>query len=378
VAIASAEPDGCEFDRFLAEAAKAADKKSALDAYLARQTSFPIVESTGDVHFVYRGKATDVAIVGDMIGDRREDAMQRFADTDLYHYTTRLEPDASVTYGFIVDYEKPVADPRNPRKGAGMFGDVSLLAMPAFRQTQAAAPAAGAPQGRLDTIEFTTHAGDKEKKRTAQVYLPPGYDAQAGARFPTLYIHDGKEALEKGGLKEVLDGIIGTQAAPVIGVFVTPDNPGELWQPDPYVEMLVKELVPKVDSTYRTIPRPSARASVGAGGAANVALACALSHPDVFQRVGSQSAFVLSRADYDAKIPGAEKQPLVIYMGWGTYDWRSSREAWDTARGNRELWALLRERGHRPSGGESPEGAGWSFWRGHAGEMVATLFPAAR
>jgi enterochelin esterase-like enzyme len=142
------------------------------------------------------------------------------------------------------------------------------------------------------------------------------------------------------------------------------------------VEMVATVLVPKVDATYRTIADPMARASVGAGGGANVALSCALKHLDLFQRVGIQSPFVLSRADYDAQIPAADKQPLVIVQRWGTYDWRSTREAWDTARGNRELWALLRERGHRPSGGESPEGAGWSFWRGHAAEMIATLFPA--
>ncbi len=370
-----------DFGRFLTEAAKAPDKGSVIDKYLTGQTSFPIIENTGAVHFVYRGKATDVAIVGDMIGDRREDPMLRLADTDLFYYSTRLEPDASVTYGFVVDYEKPIADPRNPRKGSGMFGDVSLLAMPAWQQAEFTAPPDTAGQGRLETMEFTSHVGGKEKKRTAQVYLPAGYDTRADSRFPTLYVHDGKEALEKGGMKNMLDALIGTKVDPLIGVFVLPDpeNPqGEFWQVDPYAEMIVTDLVPKIEERYRTVRQPSARASAGAGGGANVALACVLKHPEVFQRLGIQSAFVISRAGYEGQLSGAEKQPLVIFLKWGTYDLRSSREAWDTTKGNRDLWALLRERGYRPSGGETPEGTGWSFWRGHAGEMVTALFPRPR
>ncbi|HET6372369.1 MAG TPA: PQQ-binding-like beta-propeller repeat protein [Candidatus Polarisedimenticolia bacterium] len=371
--------DQTEFGRFLADAAKSSDKGAAIDKYLAGQKSFPIVESMGSVHFVYRGKATDVAIVGDMLGDRREDPMLRLPGTDLFYYSTRLEPDASITYGYIVDYEKPIPDPRNARKGSGMFGDLSMLAMPAWRQSEFTAPAAGSSQGRLETLEFTSHVGGKEKKRTAQVYLPAGYDSKAETRYPTLYVHDGKDALEKGEMKNALDALIGSKAEPVIAVFVHPDpnNPqGEFWRIDPYVEMVVTDLVPKIDETYRTVRQPWARASAGAGGGANEALACVLKHPDVFQRLGSQSAFVLARSDYEGQIPAADKQPLVVFLRWGTYDIRSSREAWDTARGNRELWTLMRDKGHTPSGGESPEGTGWSFWRGHTGEMITALFPA--
>ena len=71
----------------------------------------------------------------------------------------------------------------------------------------------------------------------------------------------------------------------------------------------------------------------------------------------------------------SNEEKLVDYLKWGTYDLRSSREAWDTTRGNRALWDLLRDRGHRPSGGETPEGGGWTFWRGHSAEMVTALFP---
>ncbi|MGH9869348.1 MAG: alpha/beta hydrolase-fold protein, partial [Candidatus Polarisedimenticolia bacterium] len=117
------------------------------------------------------------------------------------------------------------------------------------------------------------------------------------------------------------------------------------------------------------------RASVGFGGGGGQALACALKNPTLFQRLGALSPFVISRKDYEAQVPTAEKQPLVVWLGWGAYGTRSASEAVDTVQGNRELWGLLRERGHRPSGGESPEGSGWDIWRGRAGEMIAALFP---
>lgn len=368
------------FGRFLAEAGKTPDKSPAIDKYLAEQKSFPIVEANGAVHFVYRGKATDVGILGDMIGDRREDPMTRLVGTDLFHYSIRLTPGSAVAYGFLVDYEKATPDPRNPRKASGMFGDVSMLAMPGWKQTEPPGQSAAANQGRLETMEFTSKVGGKEKKRTAEVYLPAGYDADPDRRYPTLYVHDGKEALEKGDLKNVLDALIGTKASPLIAVFVVPDpeNPqGEFWMVQPYVEMIATELVPKIDEKYRTVGEPRARASVGAGGGANEALACVLKHPELFGRLGSQSPFVISRVDYEKQIPAADKQPMAIYMKWGAYDMRSTREAWDTAKGNRELFELVRERGHKPIGGESPEGTGWTFWRGHTGEMITALFPAA-
>ena len=37
--------------------------------------------------------------------------------------------------------------------------------------------------------------------RKAEVYLPPGYDS-SHARYPTIYVHFGKEALEQGGMKQ--------------------------------------------------------------------------------------------------------------------------------------------------------------------------------
>ncbi|RKZ08168.1 hypothetical protein DRQ32_09360, partial [bacterium] len=144
---------------------------------------------------------------------------------------------------------------------------------------------------------------------------------------------------------------------------------------DKYAEMVVDELMPKIDAAYRTIAEASSRASVGSGRCASRSMKFGVDRPDLFGRVGAQSALTGPEAFADLLEKGADVRPLVIYMDWGTYHMRSPHEAWSLVESNRELWAALRTAGYRPAGGESPEGFGWPIWDGHIDELLAALFP---
>jgi enterochelin esterase-like enzyme/outer membrane protein assembly factor BamB len=367
-----------EFGRFLDELERSNDKKAAIDAFLAQQDSFPIVEDNGAVHFLYRGEAEDVGIVGDVIGFRREDPMIRAAGTDLFHYSTRLEPNAAATYGYIVDFGEPAPDPMNDRAGSGLFGDVSWFAMPAWQAPDFLGEAKKNRQGRLEEISWKSDAREGQE-RHAQVYLPVGYRSTGDRRYPVAYVHHGKEALEVGRMKNALDNLIGDSVEPLIAVFVHADeeNPRGDLRNDKYPEMVANELVPLIDEKYRTIADPSGRASVGSGRGANVAMMSAFGHSDVFGRTGAQSA-TLRPASFAESMRGADDQPMVIYLDWGTYHLRSPHEAWDLADASREVWQHLREHGYRPAGGEVPEGYSWQCWNGHTDEMLEALFPLRR
>ncbi len=366
-----------DFGRFLAELETAADKAAVIDAFLARQTSFPLIEGSEFVHFIYRGPAEDVGIVGDMIGFRREDKMRRVPGTDLFTYSTRLEPTAALTYGFLVDYARQaVADPRNPRPGKGLFGDVSWFAMPAWTPPVFASAPAAQNSGHREDFEWTS-ALRGGKVRKAQIYLPPGYAADTARRFPTVYIHGGEDSLNQGETAKVLDAVIGSAVAPLIAVFILPDAADprlDQREEDLYLDMVLKELVPAIDQKYRTLATSAQRASAGTGSYAYFALLAALRQPDVFGKVALQGA-TLEPAQIAQQLGVAEERPLVIYQEWGTYHLRSPHEAWDLARANRELWALFRERGFKPTGGEVPEGFGWACWRAHTDDWLQTLFP---
>jgi len=365
-----------EFGRFLADVEHASDKSAVIDAFLEQQGSFPIIENSNIVHFVFRGEANDVGIVGDMIGNRREDPMIQVADTDLFHYSTRLEPDAAVTYGFIVDFADPVADPRNPNPGEGLFGEVSWLTMPAWVAPDILGEAAAERQGRLETVEWESRVREEAQTRTAQVYLPVGYDPDSDRRYPTVYVHRGDSALEEGKMKNTLDHLIGQTVEPLIAVFVIPvgeDPFDDLGDRPTYSEIVATELVPLIDQRYRTIDDPAARASIGTAGGGDAALFNAFHSSETFGRAGSVATILFD--DLEDEIPRADEHPLVVYQTWGTYHIRSPHEAWNAVVENRELWQALRDNGYRPAGGEAPVGFGWVCWHKQTGEMLETLFP---
>jgi enterochelin esterase-like enzyme/outer membrane protein assembly factor BamB len=368
------------FGVFLADVEKAGDKAAMIDTYLAAQSSFPIIEPSGAVHFVYRGEAEDVGIVGDMIGFRREDPMTRVAGTDLFYYSMVLEPTAAVAYGFIPDYGEAIADPRNAQTGRGLFGEVSWFAMPAWEAPAFLHPADAARQGRIETVSWTSEVREGQE-RSAKVYLPAGYDRDPERRYATVYIPDGQAALDDGVLQNALDNLISAQVEPVIAVFVMPhgDNPRrDLGDANGYAKMLATELVPRVDAAFRTIPERMSRATAGVAGAADIALISAFEHADVFGRVAAQSSTFLDPSAVIALLGDGNALPTVIYHEWGTYHLRSPHEAWDMAESNRVLWQALRDHGYRPVGGEVPDGFGWACWQGRTDDWLAALFPMHR
>ena len=362
-----------QFGQFLVSLQQAEDKSALIDAYLAEQRSFPIIESPGIVHFVYRGEAEDVGMVGDMIGSRREDPMRQVPGTDFFYYSARLESDAAVTYGFIPNYGEAIPDPLNPLTDTGLFGDLSWFAMPAWRGADFLRD--DAPTGRLESFTWESKLSEG-KSRSAEIYLPAGYDGNE-RRYQVVYINDGKSMLEKGDGKLALDSLLGDSVEPILAVFVHPleDNPrGDLRDWETYSKMLVEELVPHVDATYRTVADRSGRALAGAASGSTAALFGAFQHSVVFGKVAVQGA--TPDLDRFAELVGsASQQTMIVYQEWGTYHLRSPHEAWDLVRDNRTAWNLLRERGYRPNGGEVPEGFAWTFWKSHTDDWLQALFP---
>ncbi|MEM8934148.1 MAG: alpha/beta hydrolase-fold protein, partial [Acidobacteriota bacterium] len=361
-----------DFGRFLDKVAAADedDRTAMVDAYLAGHERFPLIEPGGIVHFVYRGEAEDVGIIGDMIGFRREDPMNRVAGTDFFHYSMRLEPDAAVSYGFIPSFERPIADPLNPAPSVGLFGPVSFLAMPAW-EPPVATPAS---DGATGLVEVEWQSGAFEGPRQMAIYLPPGYETETDRRYPVAYVHGGGERI----IAPILDRVVGDTVEPLIVVFVrpNPENPrADMNDPEQYLRMFTGEAVPKVEADYRTINDRMARATMGAAEGGNGALHSAFLFPDLFGKVASQGATLMSPSEVGDILVDSDERTYVIWHGWGTYHLRSPHEGWDMAESARQLHQTLRDRGYRPTGGESPDGFGWSIWSALADDWFEALFP---
>ncbi len=193
------------------------------------------------------------------------------------------------------------------------------------------------------------HPGFKSRflgPRDVIVYLPPGYDKEPSRRYPVLYMHDGQNIFDSSHMgmewqmDEIAERLIAAgsiEPAIIVGVGNTEARIDEYsptavkrWdggeglvggKADLYGRLLIEELKPLIDKTYRT--RPDAR-STSLGGASLgglVSLYLGLKHPDVF---GGGLLVVSSAAGWDeqmivktvAALPA--KTPQRIWLDMGT------------------------------------------------------------
>jgi predicted alpha/beta superfamily hydrolase len=148
------------------------------------------------------------------------------------------------------------------------------------------------------------------RPRDVLVWLPPGYDAEPQRRYPVLYFHDGNNVLDaatsfKGlewGADETAERLIRAgRLRPFILVAVanTAERTTEYTfardarhgggGAEAYGRFLLEELMPFVDSTYRTRTGPGETGLVGSSLGALVSLDLAIERPERFGLVGCLS-----------------------------------------------------------------------------------------
>lgn len=380
-------PLGPKFSSFLeAVAAAPADEKNKLiDAFLAKQSQFPIVE--GDiVQFIYRGDGNDLAVGGDMIGARQERHMQRLEGTDLLYYGFKLAPDGRFNYLYMRDYEA-IRDPLNTRETksyvvtpememnqGGEATEMSWFSMPEWKAPAHLEEPAADRRGTIESHSLESEALGASHK--IDVYLPVGY-ADSDTNYPVAYINGGAAAMEVGQWPRALDNLIGNGVQPIIAVFIH-NNPPMFGSPAPHAQMVLGELVPFIDSTYRTVAEGQGRAIIGNGGLTFPTFLSVLMQPGMFSKVASQSGviFDFAKVTLAPMMKTADELPLDIYIDWGAYDLRSEDESWDMADSAKDLVELLRKQGYSPAGGEAADGTGWSSWRNRTDALLTTLFPS--
>ena len=372
-------PTGTRFGQFLSELINVSPdaRSQKIDQFLTSET-FPIVENEW-VHFIYRGEATDMGIMGDMIGSRAQEPMHRIEGTDLFFYSTKLVPDARISYRLIRNLDENLVDPRNPRKEQGMTGEMSWMAMPKWQEPDFFADTKEIKSGRIETHELSVK-DYPDKKRRVDIYLPADYDTKQ-ERYPVVYIHDGQQAKEWGELPKAFDHLMGTKIEPFIAVFLWHiDDPkadeyyGEGL--DKYLSHIVDELIPFVDKTYRTVADSKHRANAGTSFAGYAALFCTLKRPDVFQKCATHSTFGLTEdvtnlQKFATETPTTE---ISIRMAWGNYDMRAKHEGWSIAQTNEQLASAFLKRGFQVKSIQANEGHTWGSWRNRTDWLFSDLF----
>ena len=252
------------------------------------------------------------------------------------------------------------------------------------------------------------HSRILNNDRDVLVYLPPGYDADKHKRYSVLYLHDGQNLFD--GATSYIPGeewrvdenaqllISEHKVEPLIIVGINNMGSERLNEYTPvaddkykggkgelYGRMLVEELKPFVDSTYRT--RRDAK-HTGLGGSSLgglISLYLALKYPDVFGRVAVISPSVwFANHEIVHFVDGLNaKRRLRIWLDIGTREGRDNEEAARSTTDARMLRDSLIKKGWRvgedlkyfeAEGAEHNERA----WAARLEPVLEYLFPAKR
>lgn len=193
-------------------------------------------------------------------------------------------------------------------------------------RTRTGRPAAPNPPGRvvIDRIDSRVLRGNRPGDPTLReipVYLPPGYDASPGRRYPVVYLltgftGTGRMMLNRTPFGEAIDQrmdrLIGERKARP-AILVMPDastryggsqyiNSSATGR---YEDHLTRELIPWIDGRYRTIPDRGHRGVAGKSSGGYGAIVMGMRHPDLFGAVACHSGDMYFEYGYRPDVPKA-------------------------------------------------------------------------
>lgn len=152
------------------------------------------------------------------------------------------------------------------------------------------------PHGHVHEVLFPSKS--TETSRRAFIYTPPGYETETATRYPVLYLQHGYCENEtswpyqgKAGL--IMDNLIAEGKAKPFIIVMTYGMTNEIkfgglrnFDIKPFQTVLVDELVPYVDSHYRTLANQENRAMAGLSMGSMETKAITQNKPEVFSHIG--------------------------------------------------------------------------------------------
>jgi enterochelin esterase-like enzyme len=221
--------------------------------------------------------------------------------------------------------------------------------------------------------------------RRAYVYTPPGYDRETSTRYPVLYLQHGSGENEtswtwQGKANLILDNLIAERKArPMIvvmdqGYATRAGAPAETGGRgnEAFEEVVMKDLLPMIDATYRTRNDRRYRAIAGLSMGGGQAMRIGLGNLDKFASVASFSGAVRG-ADLKTSFGGAladtkkaNERLKLLWIGCGTED--------RLIEGARQLHKTLGAAGIQHVWFEGPGSHEWQVWRKHLHDLAPRLF----
>ncbi len=174
------------------------------------------------------------------------------------------------------------------------------------------------------------------KWRRALVYTPPGYDGTT-TKYPVLILQHGSGENETGWTKQgranfILDNLLAEGRVKPMIVVMDWGYANKAAAPSDYTSfesVIVNDLIPAIDASYRTLPDKQHRAMAGLSMGGSQTLFIALHNLDKFAYVASFSGRITggtsptfqAKTAYNAvfaDVPAFNKQVKLLWLGAGT------------------------------------------------------------
>jgi enterochelin esterase family protein len=270
------------------------------------------------------------------------------------------------------------ATPRNP---------VPILpALPAPEDKSFYA-ATDVPHGKVEIVHYKTAAG---AEKTMRVYLPPGYDTSGDRRYPVLYLnHGGGENdthwTASGFAQNILDNLIAAgKARPMIIAMpntggVVSGTPPKLGEDDACTQEYLKDILPYVDSHYRTRPNRESRAVAGLSMGGFVTLNTGLTHLETFGEL-----YVYSSGYWPESLPAFQENIKSLLSAANINDqfrmpiYFAAGETDIALLNSQKTLAVFNNYGVRSFWVMSSNGHEWLNWRRYLWQTAQIMFPEDR
>jgi predicted alpha/beta superfamily hydrolase len=249
------------------------------------------------------------------------------------------------------------------------------------------------------------HSSILNNERDLVVYLPPGYEANQKRRYPVFYMHDGQNLFDgatsfiagkEWRVDETAEALISTRRIEpliIVGVYNTKNRINEYTpaedvkfklggKADLFGRMLVEELKPFIDKTYRTRQDPKYTGIGGSSLGGLVSLYLGLKYSDVFGKVAvvSPSVWFANKQIVHFVEALPKKWKVSIWLDMGTKEGGSEEEAQQGVGNARLLRDTLLKKGWKngkslsyfeAEGAEHNENA----WAERVASILTFLFP---
>jgi enterochelin esterase-like enzyme len=252
------------------------------------------------------------------------------------------------------------------------------------------------PHGQVRSVNY--YSAITKAWRRAFIYTPPGYDKDIDQRYPVLYLQHGGGEDEtgwpgQGKMNLIMDNLIAERkAVPMIvvmdrGYATDPQRPvannatapGPRWMSDNvFPEVLIKEIIPMVDTTFRTLTDREHRAMAGLSMGGFQTFQTTMTNLDKFSYIGGFSgvAFLQPGTDVRQLFNGAwadatafNQKVKLVYLSIGT------EEPERMYQGVKGFHEALETAGIRHVYYESPGTAHeWQTWRRSLRQFAGMIF----